>query len=87
MREVQRNYKKIFEQARITKKPVILGVRGKPQVVVMGMKTFERIREASQEKKQAHTWEQTKKELEYFARQGRQDINLAQFVREDRQRH
>jgi prevent-host-death family protein len=87
MREVQRNYKKIFDMAEKSREPVVLGVRGEPKVVVMGMQIYKKMQSQAEYRKRARDWERTKKELDYFARQGKQGVNLAQFVHEDRQRH
>lgn len=87
MREIQRNYKRILQKAREQKSPVFLGVYGKPQAVLMDIEEFERLRGKKKYKQSEKEWEELKKELDYLARQGKQNISLAQFVRQDRQRH
>lgn len=41
IREIQRNYKKIFEQVKKTKQPVIVVKNNKPDVAVVDVQTFE----------------------------------------------
>lgn len=87
MREIQRNYKRILQKAREQKSPVFLGSYGKAQAVLMDIEEFERLRGKKKRKQSEKEWEELKKELDYLARQGKQNVNLAQFVRQDRQSH
>ena len=43
VREVQRNYKKLFDQVNKTKEPLFLLSNNKPKVVVLDFKVFEEI--------------------------------------------
>ena len=87
MREVQRNYKKIFARAQRSKEPLVLGVRGKPQVVVMGVEAFGKMHGDVAEKQREKKWDAIFRTLDRLAKQGRQDVSLAEFVVRDRQTH
>lgn len=87
MREVQRNYKKIFEKARRSRTPIFLGVRGKPHVVVIGVKEFESMQGHAQNEQHETKWQEIFRELEYLKDQGAQDVNLAEFIIRDRNHH
>lgn len=87
MREVQRNYKRIFARAQKSKEPLVLGVRGEPRVVVMGVRAFESIKRDVAEKQRSRKWDEIFRVLDRLAKQGRQNVNLSEFVIRDRQTH
>jgi prevent-host-death family protein len=87
MREIQRNYKKIFDRVRSARKPVFLGSRGKAQVVLLDVESFEKLQGDKKHKNALKSWEALRREFDYLAKQGDQNVNLAQLVREDRQTH
>ncbi len=41
VREIQRNYKKVFEEVKKTKKPVVVLKNNKPDVAIIDMKSLE----------------------------------------------
>ncbi len=43
VREIQRNYKKIFEDVKKSKKPIIVMKNNKPDVAVIDVKTLEKL--------------------------------------------
>ncbi len=85
MREMQRNYRELFDRARKTKQAVYLGARLKPEVVLLDVGVFEDMQKKIQGKK--ITWPEMKARLDWIRKGGRQDVNLAQFIHDDRQRH
>ena len=85
MRELQRNYRKVIDQAKNTKQPVYLGIRLKPEVVILDVNVFEFLKKKAEGK--IMKWEDVKKRLDWIASQGRQDVNLAKFIHDDRQSH
>ena len=87
MREIQRNYKRVLEKAKTQKGPVFLGAHGKAQAVLIDIESFERLEGERKYKNNLKGWEDLKRELDYLAKQGKQNVNLAQFIREDRQTH
>lgn len=87
MREVQRNYKRVLEKAKTQKGPVFLGAHGKTEAVLMDIKSFERLEGERKYKNNLKGWKDLRREFDYLAKQGKQNINLARFVHEDRQTH
>ena len=87
MREIQRNYKRVLEKAKTRKGPVFLGAHGKAQAVLMDIESFERLEKEKTYKNNIRGWEDLKREFDYLAKQGKQNVNLARFIREDRQTH
>jgi prevent-host-death family protein len=87
MREIQRNYKKILQEAKKKGTPVFLGAHGKAQAVLMDIEEFERLESKGKREKEKKKWEELKRELDYLAQQGRQDVDLVEFLRKDRQSH
>lgn len=83
-REVQRNYRKLINRVKRTKQPLYLGARLKPEAVLLDVQTFEKL---TANKKAQKTWQETKRTLDWIRSQGRQDVDLAKFVHEDRKRH
>lgn len=43
VREVQRNYRKIFNRVKSTKKPVVVLCRGQPEVAIVSLKFLQEI--------------------------------------------
>ena len=43
VREIQRNYKKIFEQVKKTKEPIVVIKNNKPDVAIVDVKTLEEL--------------------------------------------
>lgn len=87
MREIQRNYRKIIDWVKSARKPVFLDSRGKTEAVLMDIESFERLEGEKRHKTSLREWKDLKREFDYLAKQGKQNVNLAQFVREDRQTH
>ena len=87
MREIQRNYKKILKEARKSARPVFLGAYGKPEAVLMDIKDFEKLQGDRIRTNTKKKWEDLRKELDYLTRQGEQNVDLVEFLRQDRQSH
>ena len=87
MREIQRNYKRVLEKAKTQKGPVFLGAHGKTEAVLMDIESFERLEGEKKYRNNLKRWGDLKREFDYLAKQGKQNVNLAQFIREDRQTH
>ena len=86
-REIQRNYRKLVNQAKRTKQPVFLGKYNKPEAVLLGMESFEELRGYWRPRKSRRSWEEVKKSLEWIAKGGKKNTNLAKFIHDDRQSH
>lgn len=43
VRELQRNYRKIFNKVKSTKEPVLISCRGRPEVVIVSLKFLQDI--------------------------------------------
>lgn len=84
LREIQRNYRKLIDQVRKTKKPLYLGARLKPEAVLVDVDMFERLQQRAGQKR---SWQEIKHTLEWIRKGGKKGVNLAKFVHEDRKRH
>lgn len=99
MREVQRNYRQLFDWVEKTKKPLILTNNARIKVVVLEPSYYNELSDRANQKTRDtlvpfYKNEPTKKELEravegikQLAKQGRQDVNLTDFVIKDRENH
>ena len=85
-REIQRNYRQLIDRVKKTKQPVYLGARLKREAVLLDIGVFEDLKKKSQGEKKV-TWKEMKARLDWIKKGGRQDVNLAQFIHDDRQRH
>lgn len=85
MREMQRNYRKLINQAKRTKNPVFLGARARPEAVLLDIDVYEDLDKKAMGKKM--NWEEMKRKLDWISAGGRQNVNLAKFVHADRKRH
>lgn len=87
MREIQRNYKEIFEKAKREKKPLFLGAHGKPEAVVLDIDVFRNLqKKIGREVKKRH-WGDIYRALERLSGLGRQNISLSDFIHNDRKAH
>lgn len=84
VREIQRNYKKIFEQVKRTKEPVVVMKNNKPDVAIIDVKKLEKI-EATVSK--TVDWDKLWKMIEKSRSINGKRGNLSQFIAEDRKRH
>lgn len=84
MREIQRNYKKIFERARKTKKPLFLGVRGKTEAVVLDIDVFRNFQKKLDIGLKMRKWQDIYQAIERLSGLGRQNISLSNFIHNDR---
>lgn len=84
MREVQRNYKKIFDRAKRTKKPVFLGAHFKPSIVVLDINSFEYLKRQAKTKKKTN-WGQFYINIDKISKKGCKDVNLSEFIIKDRE--
>lgn len=89
MREIQRNYKRLFDKVRRTKKPLFLGPYTNPQVVILDVDYFKELEEKAEKQSRAMTinWKKIYKDLDEIAQKGRQGVNLAEFIKNDRENH
>lgn len=96
MREVQRNYRQLFDWVEKTKKPLILTNNSKVKVIVLhpdyyddqvdkkNSDTLVPFYKNEPSKEQLH---RAIKGIRRLAKQGRQDVNLTEFVIRDRENH
>lgn len=87
MRSLQRNYKEIFEKTKKAKKPLFLGVRGKPKAVILDIDTFLDFQKKIGEGSKKRRWRDIYRTLERLSNLGRQGISLSDFIHNDRQSH
>lgn len=87
MREIQRNYKKLLEEARKKRAPVFLGAHKTPQAVLIDIDEYRKLKEKSIRAARTRNWKEIEAVLDRIAAQGRQGISLAKFVQHDRQTH
>lgn len=85
LREIQRNYRKLINEAKRIKTPIFLGARAKPEAVLLDIETFEELDKKANGKKLS--WAEMKKRLDWISAGGKQGVNLAEFVHADRKRH
>ena len=87
VREIQRNYKKIFEQVKKTKEPIVVIKNNKPDVAIIDVKELEKLQTLASWRPQVDwdkLWRDIKR-VRSFRGKGRG--NLSQFIAEDRLRH
>lgn len=99
MREVQRNYRQLFDWVEKTKKPLALTSNTKIKVVVLSPDSYSALSDQTSQNLNNtlvpfYKNEPSKKELRRavegirrLAKQGRQNINLTEFVIKDRENH
>lgn len=94
MREVQRNYRVLFDWVRKTKKPLVLTSGSEPYVVVLNINSYEELikqktdavqKEESEEWKKK--WQRIRETISQLRAKGNQTISLSDFVVNDRERH
>lgn len=82
VREVQRNYKKIFEEVKKTKQPIYIMKNNKPDVAIVDVKKLEEIGEVAAK---ATDWEKLWKDLRRIRSfKGKGEGNLSAFIAQDR---
>ena len=87
MREIQRNYKKLFEIVKKTKKPLYLGRYAEPNVVILDIDSFEKMKKIQTESgKKIVNWAKIYQDLNRIARSGRKNVNLTEFIINDREK-
>ena len=84
MREIQRNYKRLFDKVRKTKTPLFLGSYAEPKVVILDVDSFRQLEKKSKNQHKAMNWIKVYKDLERIFPKGRQNVNLAEFIKKDR---
>ena len=81
---MQRNYRKLIDEVKRTKRPLYLGARFKPEAVLVDVDIFEHLKRQAEQKK---SWEEIKRTLEWIRNEGKgEKANLAKFIHEDRKR-
>lgn len=85
-RELQRNYRGLVDRVIETGQAVYLGARFKPEVVLLGVKTFENLKQKT-ETSNRYSAQNIKARLEILRKSGRQGISLSKMIHEDRQNH
>lgn len=84
VREIQRNYKKVFEQVKRTKEPVIVMKNNKPDVAIVDIKKLEATEAVNPAR--AVNWDKLWKDLKRVrAFKGKGNGNLSAFIAHDRQ--
>ena len=94
MREVQRNYRALFDWVRKTKNPLVLTSGSSPYVVVLNFDTYHRLIEDHNAKNRMQhneewekKWKRIRENLAYIQDKGRQDVCLSEFIIQDREKH
>lgn len=97
MREVQRNYRQLFDWVEESNRPLVLTVNGHSRVVVLSLDIYNMIAERSSALGQlisSQTSSYSKKaalqagrKIRQLAKLGDQEINLSNFVISDRENH
>jgi len=86
IREIQRNYRKLVDRVKETGQAVYLGVRQKPEAVLLGVGEFERLKQKAN--RGGKTWEEVEATLEQIRSSGKKSkTNLSDFIYADRHRH
>lgn len=84
VREIQRNYKKIFALAKKTKEPIVVMKNNKPDVAIIDVKKLEEIGTISTKTVDwDKLWKMIGKSRSIKGKRG----NLSKFIAEDRYRH
>jgi PHD/YefM family antitoxin component YafN of YafNO toxin-antitoxin module len=86
IRELQRNYRGLVNKVKETGQAVYLGARLQPEVVLLGVKTFEDLKQRV-EVKSKYSPQNLKMRFEALRKSGRQGISLSKLIYEDRQSH
>ena len=98
MREVQRNYRELFDWVEETKNPLVLTSNSRLKVVIIPIETYQKLADKqgngndgltpiyknTYEKNRVYTAVNTIKQL---AKLGNQNVSLSQFVIKDRENH
>ncbi len=98
MREVQRNYRTLFDWVEETKNPLVLTSNSRLKVVIIPIETYQKLADIQEsrndefasvykntyQKNRVHTAVNTIKQL---AKDGNQTVGLSQFVIKDRENH
>jgi len=83
-RQMQRNYRKLIDEVKRTRQPLYLGARFTAEAVLLDVATFEYLRQKQKQRVGAGDIRRT---LDELRKSGKQGVNLAQFVHEDRKCH
>lgn len=86
IREIQHNYRKLINQTKRTKQPIFLGKHYRPEAVLLDIEAYEQLH-GGRSAKPKRSWEEVKKSLEWIAKGGKQNTDLAKFIHDDRQSH
>ena len=84
-RELQRNYKGLINRVKKTKQPIYLGAHLQKEAVLVDIESFERWQRLDEQNRAK--WKEVKKTLEQIRKSGKQGVNLAKFIHDDRRRH
>jgi PHD/YefM family antitoxin component YafN of YafNO toxin-antitoxin module len=94
MREVQRNYRVLFDWVRKTKKPLVLTSGSEPYVVVLNISSYEELIKQntnSAQKEENEEWEKKwqriRETMSQLRNKGNQTVSLSDFAIKDRDRH
>lgn len=94
MREVQRNYKTLFDWVRATKKPLVLMSGSTPYVVVLNIDAYNALIEQAEKKQQENIrranlkkQHRIEEQIKQIRNKGDQNASLADFIIQDRERH
>lgn len=85
VREIQRNYRKLANLVKTSKKPLFLGAHFKPELVVLDYKHYKISH--GQAFKPKKSWSEIEKTLNWVAKGGKQKTNLGRAIYEDRKKH
>lgn len=92
MREVQRNYKTLFDWVRATKKPLVLMSGSTPYVVVLNIDSYNSLIEQAEKKQQENVRRESIKKRQMIEEQikkirneGDKNVSLANFIIQDRE--
>jgi len=96
VREIQRNYKKVFEYAKRAKEPIIVMKNNKPEVAIVDVRKLDEmaaiasgeVKYGQYDQTQEINWERILEQLKRIRSfRGKGQGNLSKFVQEDRLQH
>lgn len=97
MREVQRNYRQLFDWVERSKEPLVLTSNAQIKVVVLALDVYNRLSSKRSENldlapiyKNKYSRDKVSKAvrgIRRLAKQGRQNVNLSEFIIRDRENH
>jgi prevent-host-death family protein len=82
VREIQRNYRKLIDLVKETGEPLYLTNHSETEAVLLDVGSYTKLQKQVSRRED---WSSVKKTLERIRRHGKQNVNLANFIHNDRQ--